>query len=100
MNRNTSIPRGSALRRKTALALMTAGTLIAISGSFTHASADPFKKDFDNLRYDDRKDDKSCPNMPATPEVATWCIGGAVLSIGGIGHLRRKWLAGRQAGSH
>jgi hypothetical protein len=98
MNRNTYSRPVSGLYRKTALALMTAGSLLAMSGNFTHASAEP-NKDFDNLRFDDKKDSKDCGNMPAAPEVATWCIGGAVLSIGGIGQLRRKWLASRQAGS-
>jgi hypothetical protein len=98
--KNTHTRPIAGLYRKSALALMTAGTLMAISGNCTHASADPFKKDFDRLRYDDHHDGgKSC-DPPAAPEVATWCMGGAVLSIGALGQARRKWLSGRQTASH
>jgi hypothetical protein len=97
MNKYSHTRSIAGLCHKSALAVMTAVTLIAVSGSLMHASAKDHE--FDDLRYP-KDDGKKICDPPAAPEVATWCIGGAVLSIGGAGHLRRKWLASRQAASN
>jgi hypothetical protein len=97
MNSNHSIRSIAGMYRPFALSLAAAGALIALSGNLSHASADS-KSDFDSLRSYSKKND-NIPDPPAAPEVATWWIGGAVLSIGGIGQLRRKWLATRQTPS-
>lgn len=89
------------LFRKSALALMTAGTLLACSGSMTHALAGNDKHDdFSSLRFDPKGCEPKGGKPPAAPEVASWYIGAGVLGMLGIEALRRKAAAARQIGSN
>jgi hypothetical protein len=88
----------NSLIRKSALTIISAGAVFAMSGTYAHAMGRP--PDWGPLPISPKPLTPSHSNPPAAPEVATWYIGAGVLAMLSVELLRRKSLAGKQSGSN